>query len=248
MLLPVVDESSATGGRLTVAQCREAHADLARLAVAVGREISPPLPEDESTDSETRRISRTKNTMAQEDPALTAVDVLHRIDGTLADTIHSVIGMRPRLDVIRQERITPPYPRWLRWLLKPEGALLVRWTSYKLDGLTVTRNLSYVDFARVDATVLRRLQAEEVNLGELFASTEVDKFGFAFGTGSDAGPVDLALREGHGGEAFHPYVWRRYIASTSGRVGFLVVEALPTLTWQRLLAPVAAGRTGRGKG
>jgi hypothetical protein len=30
-------------------------------------------------------------------------------------------------------------------------------------------------------------------------------------------------------------VWRRYIASTSGRVGFLVIEALPTRAWDGLL-------------
>ncbi len=239
VLLPVAGDASYSGGRLAPEQCRASLHDMARVAAAVGRVMNPALPEGEEAPSPPLLVKQKRSRNAKrEEPAASAVDVLHRLDGTLADAIRSATEITPKLEVINQKRISPPYQRWLTWLLKPEGDLLVRWTSYKLDRLTVTHNLSYVDFARVDGTVLARLQAEQLNLGELFAASAIDKFGFAFGTGADAGPLDAALREGHLDNALHPYVWRRYIASTSGRVGFLVIEALPTLTWQRLLASV----------
>ena len=235
-MVTVAESSPDTGVPLSVTACRAALARVAQVAVAVGRGLSRPSGDEAGKLPTIPHRPRLRSPSTKPGPIRTPVDVLRRVDVTLASVIESVTTVRPRLDVIRQDRIHPPHARWLHWLLQPEGDLLVRWTSYKMGGLTLSRNVAYVDFARVDPGILDRLQAEQINLGQLFGSSEIDKFGFAFGTAADAGTIDIALREGHGPRALHPYVWRRYIAATAGRVGFLVVESLPTLTWQHLLA------------
>ena len=165
-----------------------------------------------------------------------AADVLRMTDETLQSTIASLVGARPELDVVGQMRLSPPYPQWLKWVLHAEGDLLARWTRYRIGDVTLSRHVAYVDFGRVDPDILERLQAEELHLGQILTGPGVDKFGFEFGTGGSAGELDLALRRGHSDvRNLNPYHWRRYIAATSGRVGFLVVEALPSLLWRRLL-------------
>ena len=165
-----------------------------------------------------------------------AADVLRMTGETLQSTITSLVGTRPALNVVGQMRMAPPYPSWLRWVLHAEGDLLVRWTRYRIGDVTLSRHVAYVDFGRVDPDIMERLQAEEVHLGQVLAGAEVDKFGFEFGNGGNAGELDLALRRGHTeARNLNPYAWRRYIAATSGRVGFFVVEALPSLLWRRLL-------------
>jgi 3-deoxy-7-phosphoheptulonate synthase len=179
---------------------------------------------------------REDTNLAPAPAAREAADVLRMTGGTLQSTIASLVGTRPDLDVVGQMRMTPPYPSWLRWLLHAEGDLLVRWTRYRIGNVTLSRHVAYVDFGRVDPDVLDRLQSEELHLGQVLTGPEVDKFGFEFGHGGSAGELDLALRRGHSDvRNLNPYNWRRYIAATSGRVGFLVIEALPSLLWRRLL-------------
>jgi 3-deoxy-7-phosphoheptulonate synthase len=218
--------------------------DLASVAEAVGRRVVEAKPE-------VFRVPAYSASEAPRAPEAEAVeqpeDVLRPTPLTLSVVIDSIIGETPRLDVLRQSRISGPYPRWLEMLLRPEGDLLVRWTSYMLGETTLTRNLAYVDLGRVDPTLVKGLEAEEVNLGEIFRSQEIDRFGYEFGSGADAGDIDVALRHGHPGN-LHPYVWRRYIAATSGRVGFLVIESVPTLTWRRLLRSKEPARTTTSKG
>jgi hypothetical protein len=164
------------------------------------------------------------------------MQLLHRMEGTLASVFQDALDISPYLHVIRQQRVQPPFPSWLTWLLHPEGELLVRWTRYQIGPVVLSRNLAYVDLGRVDAPIVERLESKQLNLGELFESTEIRKFGFEFGTGGTAGPIHWVLREGHTDtRTLHPYVWRRYIAATGGRAGFLVVECLPLSTWRRLL-------------
>ena len=246
-MVSVAESSPDTGVPLSVTACRAGFVQVERVAVALGRGMGKPSGDEAEEVPTIPHPPRLRPTPASPGPIRTPVDVLRRVDVTLASVIESVTTVRPRLDVIRQDRIRPPHARWLHWLLQPEGDLLVRWTSYKMGALTLSRNVAYVDFARVDSGILDRLQAQQINLGQLFGSSEIDKFGFAFGTAADAGTIDIALREGHGPRALHPYVWRRYIAATSGRVGFLVVESLPTLTWQHLLAMDVTERAAGGK-
>jgi 3-deoxy-7-phosphoheptulonate synthase len=214
----------------------ELRAELQPIAAAAGRRIGAVernrLSQPSSIEQREDRVSGSSRARPRQ-----PIDVLRRTEGTLESVIESIVGTAPHLHVIHQRRISPPYPSFLEWLLRPEGDLLVRWTQYRMGPVTLTRNLSYVDFGRVDPTILARLEAEEIHLGQLFKSQRIDKFGFEFGTGVSAGEIDLLLRQGHTEEkSLHPYAWRRYIAATSGRVGFLVIESLPTLTWSRLLA------------
>lgn len=214
----------------------ELHAELQPVAAVAGRRVADLATEAAPRPSGIEQSEDRAEARSQSRPRH-PIDVLRRTHGTLESVIESILGTAPRLDVIHQQRISPPYPSFLEWLLRPEGDLLVRWTQYRMGPVTLTRNLSYVDFGRVDPTILARLEAEEIHLGELFRSQKIDKFGFEFGTGVSAGEIDLLLRQGHTEEkSLHPYVWRRYIAATSGRVGFLVIESLPALTWRRLLA------------
>jgi 3-deoxy-7-phosphoheptulonate synthase len=204
--------------------------DLTSVADAVHRRVVEPKPQVFRVQAGRSEPPSVTETEPVEEPE----DVLRPTPLTLGVVIDSIIGEMPRLDVLRQNRISGPYPKWLELLLRPEGDLLVRWTSYMLGDITLTRNLAYVDLGRVDPDLVGKLETEELNLGEIFRSQAIDRFGYAFGTGADAGDIDVALRHGHPGN-LHPYAWRRYIAATSGRVGFLVIESVPTLTWRRLL-------------
>ncbi|MFN2489693.1 MAG: hypothetical protein ABR529_08160 [Actinomycetota bacterium] len=247
-LILEVDEGVGEGSAerpMDVVACRRLLEELRPIATVIGRTVAIAEPQPGDATVESGDDDRVRSLHASSSRPLEPMDVLRRTEGTLASVIESLLGEAPRLDVLRQTVIKPPYPSWLTWLLRPEGDLLVRWTGYMSGDVALSRNLAYVDFGRVDPTILARLENEELNLGELFSSQEIDKFGFEFGTGGDAEELDVALREGHL-NLRHPYVWRRYIAATAGRVGFLVMESLPSVTWRQLLGARAQPVSARG--
>lgn len=213
------DESGGTGS------VRDAARAAGQVAASLGRAAVRAVPDLDIVAARSPSRSRPRSPM----------EVLQRTDGTLRSVITDAIGREPRLEVLGQERIAPPHPSWLRWILRPQGDLLVRWTSYFDGDRRLSCNLAYADFSRVDPSLLAQLQAEEINLGDILSDESVDKFGFTFGTGADAGEFEEVLRAGHAWRGLHPYVWRRYIAATFGRAGFLVIEALPLRSWQDLL-------------
>jgi 3-deoxy-7-phosphoheptulonate synthase len=232
-----VGEKAAAGAAqsaLTTPQCRKLVESASVVARSVGRQSVPTGSKRARTasmqDSRPRIVSGV-------DTFVDPQDVLRVTNSTLGAVIERTLGSRPRLDVVRQMRVESPHPSWLTWALRPEGDLLVRWTGYRIGRTVLSRNVAYVDVSRVDPKIVVRLQSGQMNLGQLFSSSEIDKFGFEFGTSVDAGVLSDALIEGHEDMAqLGPFVWRRYIAATSGRAGFVVVEALPTFTWRRHLA------------
>jgi 3-deoxy-7-phosphoheptulonate synthase len=234
-VVEIGDERMRQSGEVPISaeRCRELLHDLRPVAAAVGRRVDVHSQRQRPRMAKT--ISPAPNSVF--DQIEKPTDVLRLTDETLASVFESIVGAPPILEVIRQERASAPHPSWLTWLLRPGGDLLVRWTRYRLGQTILSYNLSYVDLTRVDRKIVARLEARKLNLGQLFSQSEIDKFGFEFGSGTEAGEIDLMLREGHGDEVGrHPYLWRRYIAATSGRVGFLVIESLPNTTWTRLLS------------
>jgi 3-deoxy-7-phosphoheptulonate synthase len=226
--------SGASQSTLTPPQCRRLVESANVVARSVGRETV-------QTDSKRARTASMQNSHPRVTSAVDTFvdphDVLRVTNSTLGSVIESTLRSRPRLDVVRQTRVESPHPSWLNWALRPEGDLLVRWTGYRIGRTVLSRNVAYVDVSRVDPKIVVRLQSGQMNLGQLFSSSEIDKFGFEFGTSVDAGVLGEALNKGHEDMAnLGPYVWRRYIAATSGRAGFVVVEALPTFAWRRHLA------------
>jgi hypothetical protein len=162
--------------------------------------------------------------------------VLHLTDRTLAQTIESIIGVPPHLDVADQWRLVPPIP-WLSPPLSPKGEVLARCTSYRMGSVRLSRNISYVDLARIDPTIGALLEATQLNLGQLFVDPRIEKLDFEFGTDETAGEIDDVFRRCFPEELheLYPYVWRRYQAAIDGVVTFLVIEALPVSIWKRLL-------------
>lgn len=162
--------------------------------------------------------------------------VLHLTDRTLAQTIESITGVPPHLDVADQWRVPPPTP-WLSPPLSPQGEVLARCTSYRMGSVRLSRHISYVDLSRIDPTIGALLEATQLNLGQLFVDPRIEKLGFEFGTHESAGEIDEVFRRCFPDEVhdLHPYVWRRYQAAIDGVVTFLVIEALPVPVWKRLL-------------
>lgn len=236
-LLLRVGEKAAGGaaqGPLTVSQLRRLVESAGVVARSVGRESAPTRSRRAQTAS--MQSSRSPG-VSHVDNLLDPQDVLRVVNTTLGSVIEQALGAKPRLDVVRQLRVEPPHPSWLTWALRPEGELLVRWTGYRIGRTVLSRNVAYVDVSRVDPKIVVRLQSGQMNLGQLFSSSEIDKFGFEFGSSGDVGGFGDALNQGHEDMGqLGPYVWRRYIAATSGRAGFVVIEALPTFTWRRHLA------------
>jgi 3-deoxy-7-phosphoheptulonate synthase len=171
-----------------------------------------------------------------------AAAVLHVTDRTLAQTIESIAGLPPDLDVIAQWRLVPPDTSWLAPPLSADGDVLARCTSYRMGSVRLSRHLSYVDLGRIDPTIGALLEATQLNLGQLFVDPRIEKLDFEFGTHEDAGEIDGAFRRLFPGELdeLHPYVWRRYQAAIGGVVTFVVIEALPVAVWSRLLDTEAA--------
>jgi 3-deoxy-7-phosphoheptulonate synthase len=221
---------------MTLEACVALAKELDAVGKVIGRRLSHGNLQAHRLTYGSLTTNGTSGAAARHQRAKDPMQLLHRTEGTLARVIEDALDISPHLHVVRQQRVQPPFPSWLTWLLQPEGDLLVRWTRYEIGATVLSRNLAYVDIGRVDAPIVERLESKELNLGQLFETTDIRRFGFEFGTGGTAGPIHWVLREGHTDtKTLHPYVWRRYIGATGGRTGFLVVECLPSLSWRRLL-------------
>jgi hypothetical protein len=164
-----------------------------------------------------------------------AAALLHITDRTLGLVIESRLGVAPQLEVVSQWKVSPPVPEWLSRSLSGGGELSGRCTSYRIGGVRLSRNLAYVDLERIDPTIAILLESQQLNLGQLFLDPRIIKRGFEFGTEADAGEIDALLKEHFASETPEPYVWRRYEGVIEGRVVFVVIEALPVATWERIL-------------
>jgi hypothetical protein len=162
------------------------------------------------------------------------MDVLRSVDEALGVAIGLLLGA-PRPDVAWQERRTPPHPAWVSPPLSADGILLIRATRYRLEDTTLSRNLAFVDLDRLDPDLTGRLETGTLHLGQLFATQQIEKSGFEFGTRDDAEQDLVALLSDEGESDPEPFVWRRYVAEVGGRRSVLVVETLPVRAWQRML-------------
>ena len=203
-------------------------AELRPIARAVGRGMSTPTTNAHTAPTEPE-------------------GVLHLTDRTLAQTIESITGAPPHLDVVDQWRLRPP-TQWLSPPLSAEGDVLARCTSYRMGSVRLSRNISYVDLSRIDPTIGALLEAGQLNLGQLFVDPRIEKLGFEFGTHEVAGEIDDVFRRCFPREVddLHPYVWRRYQAAIDGVVTFVVIEALTQAIWKRLLELETAPLPGEG--
>lgn len=170
-------------------------------------------------------------------PPRSANEILQTTDRTLAQFIERIVGVAPDLDVLSQWRHSPPAPEWLTPPLSSDGEILGRCTGYRMGSVRLSRNLAYVDLSRIDPTLAALLESEQLNLGQLFVDPKIEKLNFEFGTQDDAGRIDEVFRAAFPDEEppFDEYVWRRYQASIRGVVSFVVIEALPTATWHKLI-------------
>jgi hypothetical protein len=164
--------------------------------------------------------------------------ILRRTDRTLGETLESILGTLPELHVIALARTGPPIPAWLSPPLSRDGQTLARWTSYQVGDVVLSRNIAHVDLGRMDPELAGRLERQEVHLGQVMLDERIEKFGFEFGTEADAGEIGMELKRGFPSvlSDMPQYVWRRYAAGVGGRAALVVVESLPTATWDRLLA------------
>ena len=219
LVLEVGAESAydPAGVAIDIETMRRLTAELRPIARAVGRSFGAP-------------------DLAPRPSLSTPGDILQATDRTLAQTIEGVTGLPPELDVIDQWRLEPPVP-WLSPPLSPAGSVLGRCTSYRMGTVRLSRNISYVDLARIDPTLGALLEATQLNLGQLFVDPRIEKLDFEFGTHETAGAIDDVFRKCFPDELddLYPYVWRRYQAAIEGVVTFLVIEALPVPVWSRLL-------------
>jgi hypothetical protein len=216
------------GVAIDIEAMRRLTAELRPIARAVGRAVGG---------------STTDGALLPPDPA----GVLRMTDRTLAQTIESLTGAPPSLDVMAQWRLPPPV-EWLSPPLSPTGEILARCTGYRMGTVRLSRNLSYVDLGQIDPTLAALLEATQLNLGQLFVDPRIEKLHFEFGTHEDAGEIDETFRRCFPDEVadLHPYVWRRYQAAIGGVVTFVVIEALPVPVWERVLDQEGAGAIGRG--
>ncbi len=185
-----------------------------------------------------RAVGRTVGTFEAGDAGLPLdpAAVLRMTDRTLAQTIESITGAPPHLEVVSQWKLQPPV-RWLSPPLSEDGEVLARCTGYRMGSVWLSRNLSYVDLGQIDPTLAALLEATHLNLGQLFVDPRIEKLEFEFGTHETAGEIDEVFRRCFPQEVdtLHPYVWRRYRAAIGGVVMFVVIEALPTPVWERIL-------------
>lgn len=205
------------GAAIDIETMRALMTELRPIARAVGRSFGPLATDD--------------RVMPQD-----AAGVLRLTERTLAQTIESITDRSPHLEVVKQWRLTPPVD-WLSPPLSREGDILARCTSYRMGSVRLSRNLSYVDLARIDPTLGALLETKQLNLGQLFVDPRIEKLNFEFGTQETAGEMDEVFRICFPNERedLGSYVWRRYQAAIGGVVTFLVVEALPVPVWDRLL-------------
>lgn len=192
-------------------------AELRPIARAVGRSVASFSVEEGPAPAETSAVLRIT-------------------DRTLAQTIETLTGAAPQLDVIAQWRIAPPVPS-LSPPLSAEGEILARCTGYRMGSVRLSYHLSYVDLKRIDPTLGALLEAKHLNLGQLFVDPRIEKLSFEYGTNETAGDIDEVFRRCFANEldGMAPYVWRRYQAAIDGVVTFLVIEALPVSVWERVL-------------
>ncbi len=218
------------GTAIDIDTLRRLTVELRPIARAVGRSIEPVGGDD------------------GEPPPHEPHDILRRTDRTLAQTIESIIGVPPELDVVDQWRLSPPDTAWLSPPLSPDSEILGRCTGYRMGAVRLSRNLSYVDLGRIDPTLAALLESTQLNLGQLFIDPRIEKLNFEFGTHEEAAEIDAVFRRSFPDELdeLHPYVWRRYQAAIGGVMSFVVVEALPTRVWERLLQSDAALALGEG--
>lgn len=163
-------------------------------------------------------------------------DILRVTDRTLGSVIESVLGVPPSLDVVAQWRPEPPHPVWVSPPFAPDAPLLGRATGYRDDGAELSHNLAYVDLSTVEPEVAEGLQSGALNLGQLFLDPGIERYGFEWGDDADAPALAAEyerLLDGHVAD-LRPYVWRRYVAGVGGTITFIVIEALPVRTWERV--------------
>lgn len=169
------------------------------------------------------------------------MEMLKRVDRTLAVEVAAVLGVRPTLDLVAQVRSRPPHPAWAAPPLPTDEDALTRWTAYRVGRLELTRNVAYVDPRSIAPGLLEALEMGRTSLGEVFEDPEIEpeieKFAFEFGTDEMAARLDPALFDtiARGGSHHRPYVWRRYSAALRGMTAFVVIEVLPVETWDRIL-------------
>jgi hypothetical protein len=216
------------GVAIDIEAMRRLTAELRPIARAVGRAVGG---------------SPAGDALLPPDPA----GVLRMTDRTLAQTIESLTGAPPALDVMAQWRLAPPVD-WLSPPLSPGGEILARCTGYRMGTVRLSRNLSYVDLGQIDPTLAALLEATQLNLGQLFVDPRIEKLHFEFGTHEDAGEIDETFRRCFPDEVddLHPYVWRRYQAAIGGVVTFVVIEALPVPVWERVLDQGGVGAIAGG--
>jgi 3-deoxy-7-phosphoheptulonate synthase len=211
------------GVAIDIEAMRRLMAELRPIARAVGRSVG---------------LAPVTGTVLPPDPGA----VLRMTERTLAQTIESLTGAPPSLDVVAQWRLEPPV-EWLSPPLSASGDVLARCTGYRMGSVRLSRNLAYVDLGQIDPTLAALLEATQLNLGQLFVDPRIEKLNFEFGTHEDAGEIDATFRRCFPEEAasLHPYVWRRYQAAIGGVVMFVVIEALPVPVWERILEQEGAG-------
>lgn len=166
-----------------------------------------------------------------------ALDLLRRTDLSLARTMAAALGAEPRLQVVRRSRLDPPHPAWVAPPLAADASLLERRTGYRLGAVELSRNLAYVDLGRLGPAVADGLRAGGLTVGDVLTGGGFEKVGWAFGTDAEAGDMDGDLRDPDvwGEGDLGRYAWRRYAAWRGGQAAFVVIEALPFGTWERLL-------------
>jgi 3-deoxy-7-phosphoheptulonate synthase len=192
-------------------------AELRPIARAVGRTVGSARPEGQTAPTEPETV-------------------LHLTDRTLAQTIETITGVPPHLDVADQWKLPAPHA-WLSPPLSEDGDVLGRCTGYRMGSVRLSCNISYVDLSRIDPTIGALLENTQLNLGQLFVDPRIEKLAFEFGTDETAGEIDEVFRRCFANELhdLYPYVWRRYHATIDGVVTFIVIEALPVPVWKRLL-------------
>lgn len=201
------------------------------------------MEEDPDVESPPRSSLEVPASLAASRAVLPAspMEILKRTDRTLAYEVGAALGVRPALDLVGQERLAPPHPTWVAPPLPTDAEILARWTGYRVGRVELTRNVAYVDPRFADPRLMDDLQSGRVSLGQVFEDPEIDKLGFEFGTDEDATrfDADLVATLALGGSDLRPYVWRRYFAAYRGVITFVVIEALPVETWERLLSSEA---------
>ncbi|CAN5334019.1 hypothetical protein BH20ACT24_BH20ACT24_21270 [soil metagenome] len=164
------------------------------------------------------------------------LDVLRARDISLASVIERHVGAPPELEVVSQARIKPPHPGWVSPPLPPDADLLRRCTRYRYRDSKLSYNLAYVDPAAAGPELAGPIADGRIHLGEVFASARVRKLGYEVGSDRDEPCVRAAVLEWWSGDGPpRPYAWRRYAAALQGTIAFVVLEVLPTATWNGLL-------------